>query len=47
VTALGEEPGRDTARGSTSDDDDLGIERRHVRRRAGGAQPPCGRGDAS
>jgi hypothetical protein len=32
VTPLGEEPRRDTSGGTTSDDDDIRIELRHVRR---------------
>jgi hypothetical protein len=31
VTALGEEPRRNTASGTTSDDDDVRIELRHIR----------------
>ncbi len=46
VTALGEEPRRDTSGGAAPDDDDVRIELRHVRRRVGGAPPPYGRGDA-
>ena len=46
VTALGEEPGRDTSSGTTPDDDDVRIELRHIRSRVCDAPPPCGRGDA-
>ena len=47
VTALGQEPRRDTSGGAAPDDDDVRIELRHVRRSLGGAPPPYGRGDAS
>jgi hypothetical protein len=45
MTAFGQEPRRDTAGRAASDDDDVRIDLRHVRRRIGGAPPPSGRGD--
>ena len=46
VTALRQEPCRDTSGGATPDDDDVRIALWHVRHRVGDALPPSGRGDA-